>query len=411
VKHARLLGAYVVLAAVGSVLLLSVRAEPLVQALSRDRPEDGLVDYLGANCFLDGISPYDFSAQEFRDMHLPGFGHPPTMPLWFVPFAGVSLEHLAGAIGLVMIAILFAHCALLTRELGAPAPLATAFLLFAGTLSSWWMVYHLQVGQSSVAIAFAYLVAWICLRRGRDTAGGAALGLACTMKLFPGLLVAYLATRRRWRAVGAAALAFLVPAALATARFGVSAWPKFFEQQKPIASFWMGSPINESLQGVILRLYKDWLPTSGTDDRATLVSTAIAALLLGAFWLLDRRARRRDGDVASFDVSFALLMVLSVFLNPWVWGHYGVFLLLPLAIAVRALASDGRPAWALAVAGVVALRSVNVFSVLFGWMMTKDHPPDPRIGTYALILWLPWALTILLLGALLWARRHPAAAC
>jgi hypothetical protein len=407
-------GVYAVVVAVVAVFLLASSAPSVVGALSNKNPDDGKVDYVGAACFVDGVSPYDFSEHEYLQMGMLGFGHPPTMPLWFLPFAGMGLEHLAGALGLIMIALLFAHCALLCGELGVVAPLPSAFLLFAATLSSWWMAYHLEVGQTSVAIAFAYLVAWQLLRRGRDAAGGAALGLACTMKLFPGLLVAWLAYRRRWRALAGAAIAFAVPTLVATIRFGVSSWPKFMAHQKPIADYWMGSPVNESLQGLILRQFVAWRPFSGTSSTATLISSAIALAMIGAFVLVERRARARDGsDAPSFDVSFALLSVLSVFLNPWVWGHYGVFLLLPIGVAVMELVRRRQSVAAgigvLAVAGVVyLLRGLDVHREIFGWMTSRAHAPEPRLPLWEAALWAPWVIMIVVLGGLLAFRQSAA---
>src|SRR2546426_10182596 len=61
---------------------------------------------------------------------------------------------------------------------------------------------NLQHGQINALLLFLSLFAFVRFREQRLIAGGLALALAASLKAVPGLLLGYLAYKRRWRAVG-----------------------------------------------------------------------------------------------------------------------------------------------------------------------------------------------------------------
>src|SRR6185503_11144280 len=199
---------------------------------------------------------------------------------------------------------------------------------------------------------------WRAGRRGQDALCGVALGLACTMKLFPGLMVLLLVVARRWRAVAAAAAAYLGVAAIMTARFGLGSWAFFFDKQPKIANQWLDSLQNQSLHGVVLRLFH---PVCGPHGPPLAVATALSVALslalvaLGAWW-----AYRAVRTTAGWDVAFALIAVLSLLTSQWTWEHYSVMYLLPLAILVdrgvrAAIAPDAGVGARVRAAAILAL--------------------------------------------------------
>jgi hypothetical protein len=68
-----------------------------------------------------------------------------------------------------------------------------------------------HLGQVQNLVAALVLGGWLALDRGRDRLGGALLGLAAAVKLFPALLVLPLAWSRRWTAAGALTIAAITP--------------------------------------------------------------------------------------------------------------------------------------------------------------------------------------------------------
>jgi hypothetical protein len=153
-------------------------------------PSDGFFDLVGARAFWAGESPYDPAV--LARAGLTGMGHPPTTFFWFLPLAGLDPHPLNLALGTVTMVLLGAHAGLLAFELGGARWLAAVPLLAAAILSTEWMENHLELGQISMWIAFLYLGGWIALRRGRDVLAGVCLGAACTLKLFPGVMLVYL---------------------------------------------------------------------------------------------------------------------------------------------------------------------------------------------------------------------------
>ena len=396
---------------------------------------DLAVDWKAAQLFWKGISPYSPKGLQYVDV--PGFGHPPTTPFWVLPLADLSRSQFAIFIATLNLALALGLVAIGVYTLQFPMPALITVLVFGAIQAVPPAIEQARVIQISVWIAFAYALAWRWLRRGRDVSAGLALGFACTLKFFPGLMILYLALERRWRAVAAAAGSFLAVAAVMTWRWGFSSWPLFFEQQKTIAERWMPNWRNASLHGVIRRAFVSLCTRAPTNDpRATAVIVIIAVLTLGATVWLWRRARERQPTTVRFDRTFALTAVLSAFLNPWIWEHYFYLLVVPALIAVRAIVTDvarlardwsvrrpSRSRLASTAAstlvgagalGVAVLSYQNLFRANAGAHDAVCRPTPPAVHQwlfrqaiyYDLINWLPWVLFSVLFGVLL-ALRVP----
>ena len=276
-----------------------------------------------------GRNPY--SPEGLAANGLATYGHPPTTVLWFLPFVQLPVHELTLPLGIVTLLLLLLHTQILSRELGFPLPILSGVLAFAFMLSTAGMRSHLHAGQTSELMAFLYLLGWYLLRRRSDVAAGAVLGLACTIKLFPGLVVLFLAARRRWDAVLAAGLTYLVCAMIVTFRFGIESWVQFFELQGPIADLWMGVSLNASIHGIVLRWFA---PACGRAFGAPTTAATVLALMLGAALLIGAWRVTRS---LAIDYAFAFFSLLSVFVNPWVWEHYLVLYLLPFAVILAEL--------------------------------------------------------------------------
>src|SRR5262249_32021702 len=136
-----------------------------------------------------------------------------------------------------------------------PAAPATVALVFGFVLHQSWMHYHLAMIQIGQPVALLFVLSWWFLRRRRQIEGGAMMGLACTFKLFPGLMMIFLLLTRRFRAFVAGAAAWLAIAVFMTARYGLVAWREYFAKQPEINDYWAASVKNGGLPGVVLRLF------------------------------------------------------------------------------------------------------------------------------------------------------------
>lgn len=401
-----------VLALVAAAGLLALRLPALAKAL-RSFPADGLVDWAGARSFWAGENLYDpeVMARYGIGTFGGGVGHPPTTFVWFLPLAPLDPMVMNRVLGVAVILLLAVHVALVYRELAWPRPGLAAGVVFTATLASPWMIDHLAHGQISELIAVLYVLAWSCLRRGHERAAGVFVGAACTLKLFPGALLLFLAVTRRFRALGAAVLTYGAVVALVTARFGLRAWVQFFEHQSGIAELFAPHVRNASLNGIVLRLIAPSCePLWGPGSAGFLVGAGFCLAALVAACVLARRAPARG---LGFDLWFALFSVVSFFVNAWVWEHYNVLLLLPLAVAFREALRDGtRAEWIALVGTVVLLLAVPVWPKV--WLVNRSAilTAGQHLLLHVLEVanWLPIVVTLVVLGRRLRAyelRRLP----
>jgi hypothetical protein len=313
---------------------------------------DAAVDWRAAQLALEGLSPFEPPGSTRIGVAHKGFGHPPTAPFWFLLFTDFTHPRLGFALAVLALGLLLSSVHWCVRELAFPCPLATTALLFVLLWRLPGVQLHLSVVQISIPIAACSVLAWVLLRRGQDALGGVALGVACTLKLFPGVLVMFLLLRGRLRAVVAAAATWGLVAGVMSWRFGWRAWPQFFEQQGPIAKNWIADAHNASLHGAIRRAFAETCGTpEATEQFLRVLTTATASTLLVATLVLVEWRRRRHAGAEEFDFSWSLVSVVATFCNPWIWSHYVAMLVLPVLFSVRRLGAFLRGTWSTWVAG------------------------------------------------------------
>jgi uncharacterized membrane protein len=179
---------------------------------------------------------------------------------------------------------------------------------------------------------------WALLRRGREGLAGALLGLACLIKLFPGLIVLYLLLRRRWRAAGAALGTFAAGNLLALALVGPGDTIAYVVRMAPRDSAEHGlSPINVALAGVIRRLLADGPWVSPLIDAPLLATLLIGLACLGALAILLRQIGLTPPPAEDDDRAFALVCVIMLLISPLTWWHIFPLLLLPFGLLLQDL--------------------------------------------------------------------------
>jgi hypothetical protein len=416
------------LAFVFVALVLAVRWAQ--EALPRYLPKDwarahefDAFEYWGAaRLFLRSINPY--SKQGLEAMHT-AFGHPPTAVFWVLPIARLDKPIAAELMALSAWLLLALHLYVCAREIRFPAPIALTILLFAWSLTTQGFVMHWHAIQSSEQIAFALVVAWVYLRRGREWPAGVALGVAACFKIFPAIIYLLLLLARRFRAFVAACLTLGLAVAIVTARFGIDVWQEFLVQQKPVANMWLGSVRNGSLHGAILRLLSPVCVSAPVpSSKASLIATAISILLLAGatFASLGVLRRARQEDPRAIDVPFALFTSIAVFTNVWVWEHYWVLLIQPAfvvaktlyvklrdtlngwfeetttnrALAVTTLASAVGAVGILTVAKLLQTQSIRTESLLAEYYATKSVWSHRQLHLYEVFNTAPWVIMIVL---------------
>jgi hypothetical protein len=410
---------YVLVASfVGLVFLF--QAAPAVDSAFGQMHWDLNVDQLTARAVLDGYNPFTPAGvvrSGLSQVGPAGTGHPPTTFVWFLPLARMSVHQAGAILGWATILLLLLELASILTLLRCPAPLVTAWLAACFVLSCSFLKYHIVVGQISGLIGFLYFVAWVAGRSRGDWLAGTALGVACTLKAFPGLMVLLFLVALRWRAVLAAILVYLAVFVAVTARLGLASWRYFLAQQAPIADLWMGSIQNQSIHGIVFRWFRPVCEAHGPVLRkATILSTLIGlGLVFAGIWLVRRIVRG-----AGFDVAYALFVVLSMVTSQWTWEHYTIIYVLPVSILCAALVAwwrSGRhrqgAAAMLILAGAVVASwaiSINTKVELQGAVYNGASSQHVRLHVYDVLSWAPGlALLGMLYVACGWAasaRSH-----
>ncbi len=399
---------------------LFLQASPRIELALDATHWDLAVDQLTARAFLEHQNPFtpEGAAKSGLAAFGPaGNGHPPTTSFWFLPLARMSSRTAAATLAWLSILLLFMQLQTTMKLLRYPAPMVSAWLLLTFILVSPFMKYHISVGQISALIGFLYFVAWYAGRSGDDWLAGASLGVACTLKAFPGAMVLLFLVTRRWRAVLSACIVYAGVAVYMTAGFGVASWGRFLKQQAPIADQWMSSIQNQSIHGIVLRLFQPvCVPHGPVLFSATLISTTIALILVAAAsWLVYRPVREAGRD-GGFDLSYALFVALSVVTSQWAWEHYTVIYALPVLILAAELVGWWRlkrfNIWVvimLAIVGaVVASWQISIYTK--GTLQSAVHrgaiEEHLLLHMYDLLNWGPGVVLLaLLFVAVVWKRR------
>ena len=368
------------LAAAVAGLLLVVKAAPAIEDAFRAPPTDLGVDLATARAYLEHYSPFTPEGAVRSGVAVwgpSGNGHPPSTSFWALPLADLEPPVASAVLGSVTMLLLLIELCSTLLTLGCPSAFVTAWAALGFILGcSFMTTSHFAAGQLSGAIGFLYFLAWRAGRgRGGDGRAGVALGAACSMKLFPGVVVLMFLAARRWRAVIAAGATYVAIAGIMTARFGLQSWARFFSQQAEVAKIWMNSIENQSLHGIVQHAFRPVCAVHGPiSPLAMAISIALSLGLIGvAMWW-----SRGDGQArppSSFDARFGLFVVLSVVTSQWTWEHYTIIYALPVAILAAELVkawrrAAGRPGSRISFAAMAALLA----GIVASWridMLTK----------------------------------------
>ena len=317
------------------------------------RPPDFAQDIAAARILDSGGDPY---AANFAAIHADVLGIPSTDGYPYLPhppfvialswlFARVTFDvaalcWFAGSLACAFaLAIVLSGLACNGAGFNLPQT-PQALLCFCGLMLWPPVLYNLEKGQFSIAIAMLIALGWVFLSRRGCRGAGVCIGLAAALKIFPALLGGYLIVRHirsaTWFVV-TAVTASLFPLLW----IGWRAVPEFVAQSAANLSYWETWPaVTFSLRGAAARMFigSQW---SRAVIHAPRVATAIAlvssvVLIAIAVYTTVRHSRTQHGD----DLLFAIWCILLLPLNPLAMGHNGVLLALPIVLIGRVLATD-----------------------------------------------------------------------
>lgn len=188
--------------------------------------------------------------------------------------------------------------------------------------------------------------------RDRHAMGGVAIGTAAALKVFPALLIVYLAYRRLWAAfaaaVGTAVALTLVP----MLRYGPGAADQFMAWWRISNGGWPTRSQNQSLVAAVDRAVTGFgEPHVTLSD--TLLTPVVTALLAVALIIAFVSATRRSPPTAAISREIATVTVLAVLLSPIAWDHYWVLVFPAFLVAFTDTAGQQWSRAAVWLAGVL----------------------------------------------------------
>ncbi len=183
-----------------------------------------------------------------------------------------------------------------------------------------------QINLVLLALSGIWLLGWIADRWW----GGAALGLAVALKLIQAPMGLLLLWARRWRMVGAAAVAGIAISLVAAPQYLL----EYLFKVLPAISQGTGFFENHSPGGTITRLFDPTTflgPTPGAPLPARIITLAIALAALGVtFWVLGRP--RQDWSGRALEAAAAA--AVGPLVASYSWGTHLVLLLLPMLVLI-----------------------------------------------------------------------------
>lgn len=293
--------------------------------------------YYAASLALGGLDIYDDASREAMRLQLgiselPPYIYPPFLASVLKPIALLSFESARHLWLAASILVFLASLILLARTLDLSPRRFLALVAAAIFLPGTWIT--LWLGQINMFLFLLIVLALYLNKRGSQPAVGISLALATLIKLFPVLLIAYFALKKRLVVVSWAAVALLILSALSILLVGVNNQIYFFtEGMATVARMEPGLPFDQSVGAFLSRLFLQTRYSSPLVENfllAPLLTVVVSMLFIA---VATTAVARRSSTISYVEYSLAIITMLLVSTKSW--DHYGVFLLVPLAVMIR----------------------------------------------------------------------------
>jgi len=346
----------------------------------RATQNDFSVYYLTAKAVAANQNPYnaDFTAQAaklgFDTGDVPHATDPPTFILMIAPLAHLSLEGAFwtwSAFNFICLALA------LFLLLGPISELGTRAKLVLASSSVWYppVPAHLFFAQSKLPVLMLLVLSIYMMQQKREACAGFALALACLTRMFPLLLLGYLALQRRSKTLACTTIWLVIGGFITILLFGLTNTLSFQKAAAFLSEHWNVRVQDISLRGFITRLF--WhifeRPLSPTNEgiRGIVIFAVNCGILLLTISATLNRPSDKDVDWSVF----TLWTITALILSPVVWFHYEVLLLLLFA-QIASAASQRRTTLRVVVMSVIS----PILTLV--WVVVGD-----RYGGHALRSW------------------------
>ncbi len=220
---------------------------------------------------------------------------------------------------------------ILVREFQVKMSLSTWSLIIGLAMVYPPFLAHIILGQWSILISFLIILAWSKLRHNQDIAAGIFLGLAFSIKMFPGALALYLIIKRRWAGLISMGITFLSSLLLSILIGGPNdTWLYFSKIAPEDTKNYIAYPFNMSVSTIFMRLFSDngWVKSLIDLSQFVPALIVISSLIILAILIIQmvRLSKKPMGDNSAYSLNILAMLILS----PVMWKHMLPVLALPL---------------------------------------------------------------------------------
>lgn len=280
---------------------------------------------------------------------------------------------------------------------------ASRFALIAGfyvALGYGPLIQAQTLGQSSMLMLTAFLLAPLLVRRGRPELAGALLTLVALIKIFPALLIVYYLVQGRWRVALGAAVSF---ALLMVGMTAVVGWAGILTMRSLLSA--ASASVLSTYQNESLARVPMWITielggrpgAAGATLGDLLIAGIALAFALGLVWLRWRGQSRVSGEQELLGYCWALCTMILI--SPVTWEHYDSWLLPAILFSLGVVIRQARGRREIVAGLLILLALVLTFGDLpLGYDGTQTLSLGPAILGHPLR---PFFMLLRPLGALL----------
>jgi hypothetical protein len=232
--------------------------------------------------------------------------HPPVMTLFFAPL--VRLFGVYGtfvAISILSVASLIIAPIVIARTMGLSLSRVALATLALGILGWSATIEDLRDGQSGPYLMLLCVLGWSFLRTGRPVLAGLTIGVATSLKLFPGIILVYFLLKDR-RAFLSAISVIAAGALLSVILCGPRVFLEFLQTARFVSDYYSHYSSNISLLASLLRIV-------GGEERegaARVIWFTFGVASVFAATLAARMSRTDDPDPSrSIDLGYSFFML------------------------------------------------------------------------------------------------------
>lgn len=269
--------------------------------------------------------PFHFPNSKLGDLKFNA--HPPAAVVLALPFGSFRYQRALKAWNLLSLGCVILAVCWLAGKRGFNLRFGEQLFVSGIVLSSSVLESELIQGQLNGILLVLLVAAWRLTREEHDVAAGVSVGLAASLKLFPGLLILYFLARRKWKACLALMATWLITNAAAAGILGWAAIQDYVWTVMPDLNRFVDTWPNASLLGFLSRLFD-----GGFGQVTPLVQWPLLAIVLWATLslLLVGITVRATCRGNATDLQFSMWVSLMLLVSPVAWDHYFLLAILPL---------------------------------------------------------------------------------